>query len=274
MKRIRRLLIFAALLGIGFCVVLLLNFTAPNPTGRRYSSEAVNLSEDSQQKGITGERILANDLDVPNNNTSGKQCVCGTHINPPISKCSICVVRSDKIASYRIPDFVTNTFIADSKNTEKLLVTHTHNYPQIMDMVVAANQKRIPLWIFVRVNTEIDREFYQIVRSTGGDIVPYFVVPGYVDLIDQAAIVGLMIFGGIFAWLLVWESLAGLRLRPTTPTPVSMIPRQSAPAPRPHSSLSRAEKAVKSTEAFLEASEESTRKKIDVEDARRDDDLV
>lgn len=274
MKRLRRLLMLVVVLSIGFCVILLLNFTAPNPTGRRYSSESVNLSQNSQEKGFTGERILANDLGVPNNNTTGKQCVCGTNINPPLNHCTICTVRSEKIANYRIPDFVTDTFIADSKNVEKLIVAHKRDYEQIMDMVVAANQKRIPLWIFVRVNTEIDPEFYQIVRSTGGDIVQYFVVPGYIDPTDQAAITGLMIFGCIFAWLLVWESLAGLWQRRTITAPVNPTPHQSAPVPRPHNSLSRAEKVVKSTEDFLETSEENTRKKIDIENARRDDDLI
>jgi hypothetical protein len=274
MKRIRRLLLFFSLLGIVGCVVLLLNFTAPNPTGRRYSSEAVTLSENRQQKGITGERILSNDLQLPNNNQNGKQCLCGTNVSPPISKCQICIVRSDKIANYRIPDFITNTFIADSKNTEKLIVTHKHDYEQIMDMAVAANQKRIPLWIFVRVNTYIDQTILTIVRSTGGDIVPYFAVPGYVDPIDQAATTGLLIFGGIFAWMLAWESLAGIRLRPAGTAPMNPPSHKTAPAPRPHSAITRAEKAVKSTEAFIESNENSKRKIIDAENTRIDDDLV
>ena len=57
-------------------IVLLLNFTAPNPTGRRYSSEVVNLNLDNGAKGVEGERILAQDLNAPNNNIE-KHCICG-----------------------------------------------------------------------------------------------------------------------------------------------------------------------------------------------------
>ncbi|HEX2621081.1 MAG TPA: hypothetical protein VHL11_13060 [Phototrophicaceae bacterium] len=38
MRTLRRLLLGTALIGIIVSVILLLNFTAPNPTGRRYSS--------------------------------------------------------------------------------------------------------------------------------------------------------------------------------------------------------------------------------------------
>jgi hypothetical protein len=41
MKTIRWAIFLLAWLGLLVCIVLLLNVTASNPTGRRYSSEAV-----------------------------------------------------------------------------------------------------------------------------------------------------------------------------------------------------------------------------------------
>ena len=34
-----------------------------------------------------------------------------------------------------------------------------------------------PLWLYVRVNTDVDEKFYQLTESTGAGVVPYFRCP-------------------------------------------------------------------------------------------------
>jgi hypothetical protein len=57
------------LIALTACVVLLLNFTAPNPTGRRYSSESPLMTGQgsAQQIGLSAERVLARDLGIARN---------------------------------------------------------------------------------------------------------------------------------------------------------------------------------------------------------------
>ncbi len=85
MKKIRRIVFLLALISLVASVVLLMNITAPNPTGRRYSSEVplVGRQANAQQIGADGERILSNDLHLPNNNEADqRQCICGNTSRP------------------------------------------------------------------------------------------------------------------------------------------------------------------------------------------------
>ena len=59
--RFRAGLILCSLIVLIVSVVLILDFTASNPTGRRYSSETIDLALDFREKGLQGERILSHD---------------------------------------------------------------------------------------------------------------------------------------------------------------------------------------------------------------------
>ena len=56
MSLFRRLLSFFALIAVLICVMLLLNFTASNPTGRRYSSAPVLTSGSRKRLGRVGSK--------------------------------------------------------------------------------------------------------------------------------------------------------------------------------------------------------------------------
>jgi hypothetical protein len=254
-----RIALVVAFISAIFAMLLLLNVTAPNPTGRRYSSDTVNLSESNYQKGITGERILEQDLGVPNNNTSGNtQCICGENTSTVGSKCSVCVVRSQSVANHRIPDFITTAFIADSKNVASL------NYPseisQIRDMAVAAEDSNRTLWIFVRVNTEVAAELHVLVRSTGGDIVRYFAVPGHADPVDQLARLGLL--GALVVFIIsgVFEaSLQVIGTRPTSAPPAPKSPRTK----RDPDALRKVLHGTDAAEEFLNRAQDAAHRDLD-----------
>ena len=195
MQMLRRLLILIALtIGVG-CVVLLMNITAPNPTGRRYSSEMPLTTGEGSAGAIggDGERILAADLRLPNNNAPDqRQCVCGQASAAP-GGCNICVAHSPQIANYRIPDFVGPGFIAEAKNVRDLLLTQDRNYQQISEIAAAARAANMPFWVYVRVDTFVDPAFVALFDGMQGGLVYYFAVPGYVDMVDSMAWIGLIL---------------------------------------------------------------------------------
>ena len=57
----------------------------------------------------------------------------------------------------------------------------------------------------MRVNTDVDEKFYQLTESTGGGVVPYFTVPGYVDPVDANARGGLLASGALSSFVIVGE---------------------------------------------------------------------
>jgi hypothetical protein len=195
MRTLRRLLIIIALtIGVG-CVVLLMNITAPNPTGRRYSSETPLTTGEGNagEIGGDGERILGADLRLPNNNAPDqRQCVCGQASAAP-GGCNICVSHSPQIANFRIPDFVGSSFIAEAKNVQRLLTTQDRNYQQISEIAAAARAAGMPFWLYVRVDTLVDPAFVALFDGMQGGIVYYFAVPGYVDMVDSMAWIGLVL---------------------------------------------------------------------------------
>lgn len=201
MKSLWRILFTVSMGVIVVSVILLLNFTAPNPTGRRYSSEmpVTTGQGNAEQIGLSGERILSRDLGIPRNEEPDfRQCFCNYlpphHSAPPPSECRVCIAQVQMTSSYRRPDFIGFNYIAESKNSRNLLYDG-REVNQIGDYVLAARAMNKPLWIFIRVNTNIDPEFIRLAESTGGGVVPYFTVPGYVDPVDQAATAGLFIGG-------------------------------------------------------------------------------
>lgn len=240
MKFLRRSLMLAAVLTALLCAVLLLNFTAPNPTGRRYSSETPLTTGDAQNReiGWDGERVLAQDLRLPNNNDPSQlQCFCrqGSYINS--NDCNTCIPVSTLTSSYRIPDFVTDSFIAESKNRREFYY-NGREVDQIADYVTAAILIRRPLWVYVRVNTPVAPEFTELVQSTGGDVVYYFTTPGYVDPVDQTARAGFAgagILFGFVGWLELrsWRGQKRLKL-------LSSKPKPTAPPKYPNDPLNRA----------------------------------
>jgi hypothetical protein len=189
MKRIVRITFVVALVVSIISLVLLLNFTAPNPTGRRYSSR-VPLSTGQasfSQIGLDGERVLSDDLHLPRNDAPDQlQCICNNKWSVDPKTCRVCVVSTQLTAPYRRPDFVAPNYIAESKNAQNLYI-ESRDMAQIVDYAQAAKALNRPLWVFTRVNTDIDPQFLQTVNATGGGVVPYFTVAGYVDPIDQTA---------------------------------------------------------------------------------------
>ncbi|MAU08787.1 MAG: hypothetical protein CL607_03110 [Anaerolineaceae bacterium] len=183
-------------------IVLLLNFTAPNPTGRRYSSEVVDLNLDNGAKGLEGERILALDLRAPLN-TIEKHCICG-EASTVASQCNLCRVNVPTVNTYRLPDFFTETYIADAKNRYTWLSSHSQDVAQMTDYADAAIALDIPLWVYVRVDTTVDQTMQDLVRSTGGDIVHYFATPDWVDPVNIIAIIGILI-GGVIVVFVLWR---------------------------------------------------------------------
>lgn len=209
MRTLRRLLLILALTIGVVCVVLLLNITAPNPTGRRYSSEIpLTTGEGSAGEiGGDGERILALDLRLPNNNLPDqRQCVCGLSGVVP-GGCNLCIGHSPQITNYRIPDFVGPGFIAEAKNVRQLLVTHDRDFRQISEIATAARAANMPFWVYVRVDTLVDPAYTALFDGVQGGIVYYFAVPGYVDGVDSAAQIGLVVALLVITALLAWDWL-------------------------------------------------------------------
>lgn len=238
MKVLRRGLMTAALLLAFGCVILLLNFTAPNPTGRRYSSETPLRTREgsSNQLGQDGERILANDLQLPNNNTVG-QCFCRVGRDAGVSRCKICVGQFEAVSRARIPDFVTDTLIADSKNARDIPF-NAEEAREIADYALLAQLTNREFWLFVRIDTVVSEEVYQTVKLTGGDVVYYFTTPNYVDPVDQNARLGLAGTVAAFGVLGLWE-LRGLRGR-RQPKLIVLTPKFPKPPKRPNDPIDRA----------------------------------
>lgn len=223
--------IAASLIAVIIAAVILANITARNPTGRRYASGAPLRSGTSQEIGNDAENILSADLGVPRNSLAGeRKCVCDVGTRPSRNSCNVCVAQiavNTTSASFRIPDFVTDKFIAESKNTDGLpYIGSNREVSQIQDYVTAALLMRVPLYVYTRIETPTDPRFVTLVESTGGAVVPYFQYEGYVDPADAAAwqmIALAAVSGSASLWLLT------RRGRPAQ-VPTVKPPRQPAPS--------------------------------------------
>ncbi len=253
-KRIRRIIFVLALLTAIVSIILLLNFAAPNPTGRRYSSR-VPLSTgqgSSGQIGLDGERVLADDLHLPRNDAPDQlQCICNSPTVADLKTCRVCIVSAQLTAPYRRPDFVAPNFIAEAKNAQNLYID-SRDLVQITDYAIAARALNRPLWVFTRVNTNIDPEFLRIVDTTGGGVVQYFTVAGYVDPVDQAARTGLEASSLVTVLIVLWGRIAHWK-----PAVRPAIPRSR------DDPLQRAMNAVEHTEKFAKDSKQLQRDRLD-----------
>lgn len=152
---LRRIVIACSTALLLTAIILLLNFTAPNPTGRRYSSASPYITGTAYDIGESAEIILSSDLGVPKNG-----------------------VNYDGV----IPDFVTAFDLIESKNCQ---VLPCENRGQFERLLTLSEAQGVPLWVFVRVDTYVPSSMIAQVEATGGGVVPYFTVPGYIDLVDQ-----------------------------------------------------------------------------------------
>lgn len=217
LKWLRRLAMLLVLIGIIVCIVLLLNMTASNPTGRRYSSAAPATTGLSQDIGQEGERILSKDLGRTRNEDPGqRQCLCGPAAPADSTTCNACVLTLTTIATYRIPDFISSDYIAEAKNRKSLPLSDRELWSQLSDYAEAAKALDVPLWVFVRKDSEVDAEYYDLVEATGGGIVRYFTIPGYEDPTDRDAERGLAGCGAVFAVLGIPEVIPARRRTPKT----------------------------------------------------------
>lgn len=261
LKRIRRTTMFSALISMLIGLALLANFTAPNPTGRRYSSEmpVTTGQGNSNQIGISAERVLSKDLSVPRNDDPDQlQCLCSSpSVTPPLNQCRSCMAFAPLTSDggYRRPDFVATGFIAESKNVQNLLYSQADRVDQIGDYVIGSRTLDLPLWLYTRVNTTLSPEFYRMVESTGGGVVSYFTVPGYVDPVDAVAAKVVVVSSVLLAITLVWEF--GLLRRPRT-IPATPEPKPRRPPVDP----------LRDAESFAARNKEKHRIQIDIEDSR------
>lgn len=261
MSLLRRGILLVSLAVIVVCGILLLNFTASNPTSRRYSSEIVVTTEESQIIGQSGEAVLAKDLKLPNNNDSNqKQCLCSRVFGSTRGACNVCMVEDNQFitGTYRIPDFVSPNFIAESKNRQRLLTIYQDQVDQLSDYTLAARLLNRPLWVYVRVNTLVDSEFVELAESTGGGVVYYFAVPGYVDPVDQGARTGLLVAAPIVLLMCLWELQSRRR--------IIVIPLRPAPNPKsrdvPKDPLRKANDAAE----FAQRTKDKTRHQINIDE--------
>ncbi len=252
MKRIRYSLLFIAIIVLAICTVLLLNFTAPNPTGRRYSSQTIDLSLNSNEKGLQGEQILAHDLGIPPNDASDRVCICANQETPPeLIACNSCLAYVQGLQHNRRPDFITDKTIIEVKNRQELLYGSDRDTIEISDYALAANALDRSLWVYVRTDTISDERFDEIVEQTGGHVVYYLAVPGYVDQVGQAAKSGLFIAITILLIAGTWELHVR---RPAQPTP---------------SVGSKSQSLVDDIDRFVEKTKAKANLKIDIEDERQ-----
>lgn len=229
MRILRRTILFTALIALIICGLLLLNITAPNPTGRRYSSDIVSYTAGSQVIGRQGENALARDLNLPRNEESDQRaCVCNLEFAESGTlpgRCDICMTYYEEMTNTsNIPDFVSTRFIAEAKNVIML------NQPsdQMRAFIFAAQELNLPLWVYVRVNTDIPSVYEELIAATGGGVVYYLRDESYVDPVDRAAQIGILIASGVIL-LVVGGDMFVTRFRrsnaPETPKPP---PQQAA----------------------------------------------
>ena len=132
----------------------------------------------------------------------------------------------------------------------------------MQDYATAARTLRIPLWIFVRVDSRIDPEYVTLAEETGGGVVYYFTMPGYVDPVDVLAAVG----GGLSGLLLLGVEVSTVAAKrqwrlPTWPT-------RPAPGKRRNRKAKRAAAATENLDWFEKGSKSRAKHIIDVEDSR------
>lgn len=230
---LRRVALALALAGAVVCVILLLNFTAPNPTGRRYSSDSPpeTNGNNSQEAGASAEDILSRDLGVARNSVrQQKQCICPPGKETPVY-CGSCMIHTSLPPGkrYMLPDFIGKDFIIEAKH--RMTVDGSH-LRQLTIYAYAAQAQNLELWLFVDIGAKVDPRYYDLVEDTGGRIVYYFTAPGYTDPTDRAATAGLIVCVPVGLALLFWEF---------RPRRIVIIRRTPAPRLPPRNKVDEAE---------------------------------
>lgn len=266
MKRLRRLIFWFAFIIIIVSLVLLMNMTAPNPTGRRYSSQAPLMTGEGtgNQIGADGERVLGIDLKLPNNNKlNPRKALCATKYKTiPLPKNVTCIVFSEEIENYRIPDFVGDGFIAESKNARLLDITQPRDFAQIQEFAAGAKELDYTLWIFVRTNTSVATEYDQLAQSTGGGLVFYFRNKSFVDPVNKAALLSLTVSLMVIGLVLSLEIIDGIRFfrfNFNLPMPKG----RSSVAIREHKKSRQARKSFDTYDQFKRDALDNARKTLD-----------
>ncbi len=267
MKRLRHLLMLILVTVIAVSLVLLSNVTAPNPTGRRYSSAMPPESD-----GVEAENILARDLRLIRNSASSpRQCICEQRASSGRlpQGCGVCFVFLNTLsdASSRVPDFVSAGYLADSKNVQRLSLTG-----QIADFTAAARESNRSLWLFVRVDSEVDPRVETAVQSTGGAVVRYFVVPGWNDPVDEAARNALLIAGALLVLLFAQEAAFWDRFSGKPPVVIVLPPKSPRPPATPPGPMGKAAKSAETLTDFQNRARDRARRRIDEADRREDED--
>ena len=265
MTNFRRIIYFIATVIIIVCAILLFTAYDPgNPTHRRYSSEVVLTIGDPGDIGLSGEIVLSKDLGIPRNDEQKPRLVvCNKEkyeeASSPPEDNTKCIHFSKDIVNYRIPDFVTDDFMAEAKNSRGLLINQKRNYEQIKEIAKACIEKGIPLWLFVRHNTLVDNEYHEIVEETGGRILYYFSTEGYVNPTDHQ--LALIIAGTLcfLVSLIILEKLAKLIM---WLLPDSGKPKSSVVVPE-HKSSRKARNTVDDYDQFMRSAGENARKTLD-----------
>lgn len=220
----------------------------------------------SQQIGADGERILAQDLRLLSNNAAGqRQCICNSQVADQLPQsCNACIVRIEMQPGqqYRLPDFVAPDFFAESKNEQGLNYSG-YEVDQIADFAYAAQMSGRKLWVYVRSDTRVSQRFSDLVSATGGGIVSYFRVPGYVDPIDVLAQRGLMASGFTLGIVLILEWKAHTRAR-TGIQIRSIHPKPPDKPKRPRDPMSKAVRITNDAEEFLKRAQERYRRELDI----------
>lgn len=247
-------------------IILLINITAANPTGRRYSSESPITGTNFREVGLDAERILSRDLGIPrNDDPDQRQCICNSPgARPGVGECRRCIAFTQSVGSFRRPDFVTTSYIAEVKNREGLLYTQRDQLEQIGDYAIAARALNIPLWLYVRTDSNIDPEFERLIEETGGDVVRYLTVPGYVDPIDQAASYAALISAAI---IILFGTFEWFSFRRSGKTPKPPQPKRPQ---KPNDPASAAARKADAMEDFVNKAKDRSRRDIDEGDARDD----
>lgn len=251
--RRRILIISVILLTVASVVSLLFSTTAPNPTGRWFSSNFIDTSLATQIYGQEAEIVLAHDLHLPQNDSpeGERRCFCNVQYQAPPGRCNVCETSSANISSWSIPDFVTDGMIVDSKAVGQFTVDK-----QINNFITVAKQTGRQLWIYVRNDTTFSDATRSSIQATGGDIIPYFVVSGFGTwLLAEKAANNILIFAIIIALgLLIWEYIA------------QQGRKQAPPSDTLPDEVERAEDSVEETERYMQRMERLSKKVLKDED--------
>jgi len=250
--------------------ILLANFTASNPTNRRYASETIDQHITAQDGAYLAEDILSVDLGVSHNEkTDNTRCICqqGLSETDVNAKCNVCYISTSVTLNGQnksaIPDFFTDMYIADSKFYRASELKYDG---QMQAFVDASLNLQIPLYIYVTMNTDVHPDVVNAVRSTGGDIIPYFIDEGYIDIMDIVGVF-LVALGGMVVIATGVVVARNVAKSWEMPDPEDAPKNDEIIVPRDMPE-ERIRKMMNDAEAFKNKVTDKTEAKIDIDDAK------